>query len=157
MRMYYSLMCDQIAIGASLLFVYLERDLWDAILYGFTYRFGNITRSINFQLRIQWFSKFCCLCHLARVKFILMLWCAPIALVSLFCLSDTLVMRWSYVECCFCQVQVPAMWSRTRDVPHVLRSHHLRPGGLLVYNCVNNLLHFTQVFNIVISLSSTWH
>ena len=29
----------------------------------------------------------------------------------------------------------------------------LRPGGLLVYNCINNLLHFTQVFNIVISLS----
>ena len=29
----------------------------------------------------------------------------------------------------------------------------LRPGGLLVYNCVNNLLHFTRVLNIIISFS----
>ena len=30
------------------------------------------------------------------------------------------------------------------------------PGALLVYNYINNLLNFTQVFNIVISLSQVY-
>ena len=126
-------------LSASLLIVYLGRDLSAAILYCFSCRFGVTTLSISFQFRILWFSKCRCLCHLACVKFTLhAVLVSPIALVSSCFLScGTLVSRRCYVECCVCQVQVLTMWSRTRDVPAIepsISTLNLRPSGLLVHN-----------------------
>ena len=56
-----------------------------------------------------------------------------------------------------CWMQVPSFWSRISDVAQPLLGAVASTLLLLVYNYINNLLHFTQVFNIVISLSRTSH
>ena len=150
--------CVNELLSASLLIVYLGRDPWDAILYGFTYRFGDANGSTPFQLCIQWFSKgHCMFMPLACVKFMLLFWCTPIALNCLIVLSmlwdfgDTKVLMYNaaYVRC---------KSQRYGRDPGTFRVHCAtflpRHGGLLAHNCINNLLHFYTVFNIVISLSS---
>ena len=67
-------------------------------------------------------------------------------------------MRMVEREGCICRMQCPAVWSRISDAamqPLIGAAASTR--RLLVHNWIDNLLRFTQVFNIVISLSSTSH
>ena len=132
---------------------YRGRDLWDSILHGFTYPFADTNQSIFFSWASSGFSECRSQCHLAYIKFRLLFWCSH-ALVSSCCriVHGTLVQRMCDVEWCIFQ----ACFSdccREPETSSIRRAaFDLQPSGLLVYYCINNLLHFTRVFNIVISL-----
>ena len=65
--MYYSLMCVRIA--KCWFPTFIERAMRCNMYV--TYQFGDTIRSTPFQLRIQWFSKWSSLCHMACVQFTL--------------------------------------------------------------------------------------
>ena len=119
-------------------------------------------RSTSFQLRIQWFSNAAAYATWHVSNSGLLLCCALIALVSsALKLGDSVAMKMRIVARVLhlCVVQFPAVRSRLSDVaPYAwLLGAGASTRKLLVHNWINNMLHFTQVFNIVISLSSTSH
>ena len=148
-----------ILVYTSLLIPYLLKDLWDVIFQIYlSVRRYNLVNS--YSTANQWFSKCRCLCHMACVKF---------TLVVLVCSHCTfLIVRWSYetrVPCrcswrerCVGWMQIPAV---SRESAMLLMQPLIGAAAstqrLLVHNWINNLLHFKQVFNIVISLSSISH
>ena len=154
-KMYYSRMCNLIAKWL-ICWCYLGRDLWDAILFGFTYRFGDTNQSTLFNCASSGFPNAAVYgtWHLPS-SCTLLFWCAPIALVSSCCLScGTLVPRRCYVECCACQVQDQRCG---REPGTFLVRCKASTRLMLGHDAINNLLHFYTVFNILISLSCTSH
>ena len=73
------------------------------------------------------------------------------------CWESRLKWGWTLQRHCSCGMQLPAVWARLRDVAVSWLEAVASARRLLVYNWINNLLHFTEVFNIVISLSSNSH
>ena len=145
-------------VRTSLLIVYLLGDLWDAIFICYL-SVRSYNSSTPFQLSIHWFSKCRCLCHTACVEFTL------VALVCSHCtcLIGVDVRRPDshkdlyHRETYSCGMQFPAVWARLRDVASSWLGDVASAQRLLVHNWINNLFHFTQVFNTAISLSSNSH
>ena len=96
--------------------------------------------------------------HVSNLR--LLLFCAFIARVSsALMLGDPITMKMDLVERegCICVMQFPAFWSRLSAVASSWLGAVASTRRLLVHNWINDLLQFTHVFNIVISLSSTSH
>ena len=125
------------------------------LLIGSEIQFGQLLFNciaVVFQCR--------CLCHMSCVEFTL------VALLCSHCgyLIGIDVRRpdchedaYCRERTAFCGMQFPAVWSWLSDVVSSWLGAVASTRRLVVHNWINNLLHFTQVFNIVISLSSTSH
>ena len=143
-------------VRTSLLIAYLLRDLWVAIFIVYlSFRrynsvdFFSTAYPVVFQCR--------CLCTWHVLNLLLLLCCALIALVSsALMLGDPIAMQIDILK----EVQ---LWDAISSLLSAGSFGQTLLGAvsstrrLLVYNWINNLLYFTHVFNIVISLSSTSH
>ena len=132
---------------------YLGRDLWDAIFYCFIYKFGDTNGYSSFQSPFQLFSEWRCLCHWAYLLHatVLVLPCPCLTVLSdcrtlLQRRCNVELLNLSRVGCSDCYRQ-PETFSVHR-APSIFDPVDCWFIIALIICCI-----FTQVFNIVISLS----